>query len=101
MPSIAKAISTEEKSTSFLVAVKARGVGTKREYSPVRQRAKFAAARKVGVLADYIPNSLQDFKDVDVTDMSEGATDIEIETMKTLDSGPIQQTVLYGVRITK
>lgn len=99
MPSLGRVIDVHESGEDFLVAVKIRGVGTKRDNSPVRKRAKFTAARKVGILEDYVPNSLQDFKDADVSELMEGTAVAEIENMQTLEDDMVQQTVIYGVRI--
>lgn len=91
----------KEKENSWLVAVKIRGVRTQDFSSPVARRAKFTAAREVGVLADYVPDKLTEFVGVDIDSLMKGRFFGEVVNMKTLDDDPVQQTVLYGIKIDK
>lgn len=101
MPSRAKVIEVEEQENGYIVVVKVRGPGTKNFNSPVAKRAKFAAAREVNILNDYVPGTLRDI-DVgeNINEMMEGEWMGEIGSMQTLKGG-IEQTVLYGVRLEK
>ena len=107
MPSLAKVVKVEESGNEFLAVVKVRGVGTKNFNSPVAKRAKFAAAREVGILSDYVPNSLQDISEGEnINALMEGEWAGEIVNVRDLDDDEmkpfrVQQTVLYGIKLSK
>lgn len=111
MPSQAKAIKAEEDNGSWRVVVKARGVNTEDETSLVARRAKFAAARHVGVLRDYIPDNLTDFDGANINEMMEGRYFAEIVDVREVDETDlpdkvlerirVQRTVLYGIKVDK
>lgn len=101
MPSLAKVIDVNDENGEFIVIVKVRGVGTKNFDSPVAKRAKFAAAREVGILADYIPTSLGEIsRGENINAMMKGRWFGTIESYRVIKEN-IQQTVLYGIRLRK
>jgi len=101
MPSRAKVIDVEEDNGSFRVIVKAVGPGAENKQSLVARRSKFAAARHVGVLNDWIPEDLDLEETPNVSDVLEGTYFAEIETMTVLEELFLRDKVLYGIRVGK
>lgn len=112
MPSRAKVVKSEESNGSFKVIVKVRGVATADFSSAVARRAKFAAARHVGILKDYVPSKLNDLGDTEIQTLMEGKYFAEIVERREIDdSGFVsekmknmfrtQQTVLYAIKVDK
>lgn len=83
----------------WTVVIKIKGVKTADFSSPVARRAKLKAAREVGILADYVPSSLEDVRDLDIDKAMDGKFFGEITERKVLDKTYGQQTVLYGIEI--